>query len=222
MGVQRIEADYLIETALSPEAAAESMAGEQSSGTFVPVPGETPELKARAAARVERLEIVREVDGPSLPGADAPRLESRPRWKQARVTLSWPSENLGLSLPNVMATVAGNLFELKQLSGLRLLDLRLPAEFANVYPRPQFGVDGTRRLAGVFQRPILGTIIKPSVGLGPEEVVALVETLAAAGIDFIKDDELQSDGPTCPFDARARAVMRVIRDSAERTGKKVM
>ena len=54
----RIEADYLLETAFDPRAAAEAMAGEQSSGTFVPVPGETPELKARAAARVEALEVV--------------------------------------------------------------------------------------------------------------------------------------------------------------------
>ncbi len=54
----RIEADYLIETALDPHEAAEAMAGEQSSGTIVPVPGETPELKARAAARVEALEPV--------------------------------------------------------------------------------------------------------------------------------------------------------------------
>ncbi|MBV8097293.1 MAG: ribulose 1,5-bisphosphate carboxylase, partial [Acetobacteraceae bacterium] len=53
MPLTRIEADYLIETAFDPRQAAESMAGEQSSGTFLPVPGETPELKARAAARLE-------------------------------------------------------------------------------------------------------------------------------------------------------------------------
>ena len=57
----RIEADYLIETAFDPAEAAEAMAGEQSSGTFVAVPGETPELKARSAARVERLDIVGEI-----------------------------------------------------------------------------------------------------------------------------------------------------------------
>jgi len=217
----RIEADYLIETAFPPQNAAESMAGEQSSGTFVRVPGETPELKARAAARVERLEVVGEVAAPSLPGAGMPKGGPQ-HWRQARVTLSWPLGNLGPSLPNLMATVAGNLFELKQLSGLRLLDIRLPAAFARAYSGPQFGVAGTRALAGVAARPLLGTIIKPSVGLDAEQTAALVKTLADAGIDFIKDDELQADGPLCPFDARVAAVMRVIRDNAERTGKKVM
>ncbi len=216
----RIEADYLLETASDPRRVAETMAGEQSSGTFVPVPGETPELKARSAARVERLEVLDEgVASPSLPTTAA---IDPAKLRRARVTLSWPIENLGPSLPNLLATVAGNLFELRPVTGLRLLDIRLPQAFADAYPGPRFGIDGTRRLAGVEGRPIIGTIIKPSVGFGPDETAALVRTLCEGGIDFIKDDELQADGPHCPFDARARAVMRVVDDHAERTGKKVM
>ena len=51
----RIEADYWIETPWSLAEAAEAMAGEQSSGTFLPIPGETPELRERSAARVVEL-----------------------------------------------------------------------------------------------------------------------------------------------------------------------
>ena len=138
------------------------------------------------------------------------------------MTLSWPLDNLGPSLPNLMATVAGNLFELQEFSGLRITDIRLPADFAAAYPGPQFGIDGTRRLSGVEGRPLIGTIIKPSVGLDPQATADLTRQLADADIDFIKDDELQADGPACPFDERARAVMAVIRDRAERTGRKVM
>lgn len=215
---ERIEADYLIETAYPLQDAAASMAGEQSSGTFVPVPGETPELKARSAARVESLEDLGPVDTPSLPGAG---LSSKPH-SRAKVTLSWPLANMGPSLPNLMATVAGNLFELKQFSGLRLLDLRLPEAFADAYPGTRFAVEGTRRLSGVKGRPLIGTIVKPSVGFTPAETADLVATLCAAGIDFIKDDELQADGPTCPFEERVKAVMAVINQHAERTGKRVM
>jgi ribulose-bisphosphate carboxylase large chain len=212
----RIEADYLIETAEDPARAAEVMAGEQSSGTFVSVPGEDNEGVRLARAVVERLEIVDEAERPSLSGATP----GRP--VLARATLSWPLSNLGPSLPNLLATVAGNLFELRAFSGLKLLDLRLPRAFGDANPGPAFGVEGTRRLAGVAQGPIVGTIVKPSVGLSPEETADLVRVLAQAGIDFIKDDELQADGPHCPFDDRVRAVMRVIREEAERTGKTVM
>jgi ribulose-bisphosphate carboxylase large chain len=214
---RRIEADYLIETPDDLHRAAEAMAGEQSSGTFVRVPGETPELRERSAARVENLVELDDAVEPSLPGG-----MTGERYHRARVTLSWPLGNIGPDLPNLMATVAGNLFELRQFSGLRILDLRLPAEFAAAYPGPRFGIEGTRRLAGGANGPLIGTIVKPSVGFGPEETAALAGTLAAAGIDFIKDDELQADGPHCPFEDRVRAVMRVLNDHAGRTGKKVM
>jgi ribulose-bisphosphate carboxylase large chain len=136
--------------------------------------------------------------------------------------LSWPLDNLGPSLPNIAATVAGNLFELREVSGLRLLDLDLPEVFAAENPGPQFGIEGTRALSGVQGRPLIGTIIKPSVGLSAEDTAALVATLCDGGIDFIKDDELQADGPNCPFADRVRAVMRVVRDRAEHSGRKVM
>lgn len=219
MSTERIEADYLFETAHDPWIAAEAMAGEQSSGTFVPLAGETPELKARAAARVERLQVIERVSAPSLPLAS--RVEGSPI-ARVRATLSWPLSNIGPSLPNLIATIAGNLFELKLFSGLRILDLRLPAAFATRYPGPKFSVEGTRRLTGVIGRPIIGTIIKPSVGLSPDQTADLVQAVCEAGVDFIKDDELQSDGPACPFTERARAVMAVINRHADRTGSKVM
>ena len=218
----RIEADYLIETSGDVRAAAEAMAGEQSSGTFVAVPGETPELTARSAARVEHCDIIGHVALPSLPSAIPGAPPHPDGYSRARVTLSWPLETLGPSLPNLMATVAGNLFELRQFSGLRLETVRLPQAFAAAYPGPAFGVAGTRRMAGVADGPLIGTIIKPSVGFGPQETASLVDTLCAAGIDFIKDDELQSDGPLCPFEARVEAVMAIINRHADRTGRKTM
>lgn len=219
---ERVSAAYLVETAYPLAAAVEAMAGEQSSGTFVAVPGETPELKARAAARVEEIEELEPARGPSLPGASVPKGVRAPVWRRARVVVSWPLANMGPNLPTLLATVAGNLFELRQFSGLRLLDLVLPQAFARAYPGPQFGIEGTRRLAGVHGRPLVGTIVKPSVGLSPEETARLVAALCEAGIDFVKDDELQADGPHCPFAARVEAVMRVIEAHAERTGKRVM
>jgi ribulose-bisphosphate carboxylase large chain len=221
MPADRIEADYLLETPIDPRRAAETIAGEQSSGTFVPVPGETPELKERSTARVAALEILEEAaPRRSLPSAS--REWGGERITRSRMTLSWPLATLGPSLPNLVATVAGNLFELSAVSGLRLLDIRMPPAFADAYPGPRFGVEGTRRLAGVQGRPLIGTIVKPSVGLDAEATAALVKELCEAGIDFIKDDELQSDGPACPFDERVRAVMRVIEAQADRTGKKTM
>jgi ribulose-bisphosphate carboxylase large chain len=186
---QRIRARYEIVTALPAAQAAEIIAGEQSTGTFTRIPGETDELRERNGARVESVTAT----------GDA----------SSEIELSWPLANMGPSLPNLLATVAGNLWELKQFTRLRLLGLQLPPAFLDRYCGPQFGVAGTRRLSGVYERPLIGTIIKPSVGLGPRETAELVRKLAEGGIDFIKDDELQCDGPHCPFTERLAAVSQL-------------
>ena len=121
-----------------------------------------------------------------------------------------------------MSTVAGNLFELAPFSGLRLLDIVVPQAFAKAYPGPQFGIAGTRELSAVYDRPLIGTIIKPSVGLSPAQTAELVGILAQAGVDFIKDDELMGNSSHSPVKDRVQAVMHVINEHAERTGKKVM
>jgi ribulose-bisphosphate carboxylase large chain len=213
----RIEATYQLETADDPARAASVIAGEQSSGTFVALAHETADLKERAGAHVEALEVIGEAAGPSLPGAMRGAV-----YRRCLLRLSWPLSNLGPSLPNLVATVAGNLYELHSVSGLRLVALKLPYPFSERYQGPRFGIAGTRHLAGVAKGPLIGTIIKPSVGLSPEETAEQVAALIAGGIDFIKDDELQADGPHCPFEDRVRTVMRVVRDAAERTGRKAM
>ncbi|MGK6319525.1 ribulose-bisphosphate carboxylase large subunit family protein [Sphingomonas sp. DT-204] len=218
----RVYATYWIETAFPLAQAAETMAGEQSTGTFVRVPGETDELREAHAAVVESIEDLEDATAPSLPGSGLPKGGGDGRRRTARVVLSWPVHNFGPSLPNLLATAAGNLSELKAFSGLKLLDLGLPPVFLDRYQGPQFGVAGTRRLAGVHDRPMIGTIIKPSVGLDPDATAAQVKGLVEAGVDFIKDDELQADGPACPFEARISAVMRVVNDHAQRTGRQVM
>lgn len=216
-----IRATYRIETAFPLEQAAAALAGEQSSGTFVRVHGESDELRDKHLARVERLTPLDESPTPSLPGAAVPKGVAKPVYRRAELVVAFPLANMGTNLPTVLATVTGNLFELREFSGLKLLDLDFPEAF-RAHPGPQFGIDGTRRLTGVTSGPVVGTIVKPSVGLSPEQTAELVRTLAVAGIDFVKDDELQANGPHSPLEGRVKAVMRVVNAHADKTGKKVM
>jgi len=77
-------------------------------------------------------------------------------------------------------------------------------------------------LTGVYGRPLIGTIIKPSVGMSPEQTADVVRALVDADIDFIKDDELIANPPYSPLRERVAAIMRVINVAADRRGKKVM
>lgn len=218
MSTERVIATYRIETPLPIEQAAAVLAGEQSSGTFVAVPGETTELKARFAAHVESITPLETVAEPSLP-------TGRPaaaRYHRAELRISWPTENFGPNLPALISTLQGNLYELAQFSGLKLVDFDVPPAFATSFRGPAFGIAGTRRLTGVEGRPLIGTIIKPSIGLSPAQTAEMVRVLVEAGIDFIKDDELMANPPHSPFAQRVDAIMHVINAHADRTGKKVM
>jgi len=225
MTQELITATYRIEMAVDVEQAGAALAGEQSSGTFVAVPGETDELRARHAAQVREIRMVEPVEQPTLPGAQPPndsRVNDGRPYQRAEITVDFPALNVGHNLPTLVATVMGNLFELKQFSGLKLLDLEFPESWKEHYPGPQFGIEGTRQLAGTPDEPIIGTIIKPSVGLTPEQTAELVADLAAADIDFVKDDELMANPPFSPLADRVKHVMRAVNEAADKTGKKVM
>lgn len=209
-----VVAHYEVESYLPLEQAVAVLAGEQSTGTFVALERETAELKARFAAQLIAMDEIEPSPSSTLPGtrpADGVR-------RRARIAIRFPFDNFGPSIPALLATVAGNLFEIAQLAAVKLVDLELPAAFAEVYQGPAFGVAGTRRFMGRDEGAMLGTIVKPSLGLSAEDLAIVVSELADAGIDFIKDDELQNNGPRMPLQKRIDAVMPVLHAHADRTG----
>lgn len=220
--MQHIIADYLVETPLPVEKVAAMMAGEQSSGTFVKVAGETEELRARSAAKVIEIKPEEESDSPSLQSAYLERKAIAGPYRRARVRIAYPTGNIGTNLPTLAATVSGNLYDLGEITGLKLMNLSLPATYRQRYPLPTAGVHGTRKTLGVEGRPIFGTIIKPNVGMNPNQIADLVEQLCAAGVDFIKDDEVCANPDIAPLAKRVPAVMKVIRAHRDRTGRSVM
>ncbi|WP_299813352.1 ribulose-bisphosphate carboxylase large subunit family protein [uncultured Roseibium sp.] len=219
---ETITADYLIETPLDPETVAGIMAGEQSCGTFVRVAGETDELRLRAAAQVMSVEELEPAGEASLPSSYMERKGYTGPWRRAKIRIAYPTANIGANLPTLASTVAGNLYDLGEVSGLRLVDVTLPASYRARFEMPKLGVEGTRKSLNVKDRPLFGTIVKPNVGLSPSEIADLVSMMCEAGVDFIKDDEICANPDHAPLAERVPAVMAVIRAYRERTGRNVL
>lgn len=220
--MDRIIAEYLLETPADPIEVASMMAGEQSSGTFIRVAGETDELRARSAARVLSVKGLPPLAQPSLHSAYLERKGIGGPYRRARVRIAFPPGNIGKNLPTLAATISGNLYDIGEITGLKLEHLTVPAEYRRRYPLPAHGIAGTRAVTGVRDRPIFGTIIKPNVGMRSTEIAALVDQLCAAGVDFIKDDEVCANPDIAPLAERVPAVMAVIRKWQDRTGRQVM
>ncbi len=218
----RFTVTYIVETPLALETVAELVAGEQSCGTFVAVPGESQALRDRARATVDSIEELPAVDVPSVPSAWTERRGLAGPCRRGRIRVSFPVDNVGVNLPTFASVVSGNLYELGELTGIRLESIELPAAYRDCFDIPPHGVAGTRESAGVEDRPLIGTIIKPNVGLSAEDTGDLVGRLAEAGLDFIKDDEVCANPAHAPLEDRVRAVMKRLRRHEDATGKRVM
>jgi ribulose-bisphosphate carboxylase large chain len=213
---RKISCVYRIESSIELSRAAAILAGEQSSGTFVAVPGESPELHERFGAEVID---VRQFDRhqPSLPSRTSPDEVS-----VGEVIVEFPMESVGSDFATLLTALAGNLFELDELTGCRLQSVSLPGDLVDAHPGPAFGIAGTRKLIGNQDDVLIGTIIKPNIGLGPEEFRKIVGELARAGIDFIKDDELMTDPEYLPLSTRVLIAQEEIRAAWEVTGRNTM
>ena len=207
-----VRCTYYLESDIEPARAAAILAGEQSSGTFVSVPGESPELHERHGAQVVDVQhLGRRL--PSLPSRTQPD-----KVHAAQVVIEWPMENIGSDLATLQTTIAGNLFELQELFACRVVDLQLPADFIAAHAGPAFGIAGTRHLISDITGVMVGTIVKPNVGLSEEQFRSVVRELSRASIDLIKDDELMTDPGYLPLHRRVAVATEEIRAAEQVTG----
>jgi len=129
---------------------------------------------------------------------------------RGRAVIAWPWRNWGANIPQLMASVlVGEGCETARFTRCRLVALEWPDELvAALGGGPRIGIEGVRAWLGADAagRPLLGGIVKPSLGLGPAEVAATAAALARGGCDMIKDDELLADPEWCPLAERVPAV----------------
>ncbi len=216
MNDQWIRVTYRLETAGNIEALAAKIASDQSTGTFTELPGETEEVQARCAARVVNINHLAPVEIPSIPDPDG-----RGPYNRADAVIAYPLEAVGTDIAALVTITIGGVFAVRGLTGIRVMDIALPDAWS-CHPGPQFGIAGSRSLMGVPEGPMIASIIKPSLGLLPEETAAVVAQLCEAGVDFIKDDEKLMSPDYSPLKERVDAIMPVIKDHEQKTGKKVM
>lgn len=203
-----ILATYSLAVSGDVEAAAAVLAGEQSAGTFTQVAGDSPELQRRFGAQVRSIAATGGTRVAARAYDDAEPGQMLPEY---RVEVAYPAGNVGASASHLMTVVAGNLFELRALAGVRLEALALPELTAtSLAQQMPHGVSGSRLTVQRPTGPMLGTIVKPSIGLDNEQVAALTATLARAGLDLVKDDELNADLPHAPLLDRVDRVQETL------------
>lgn len=166
------------------------VAADQSVGTWTHVEGETPEVIEKYGGKVIGI---------------YPMAEER----ACIARIAFPTANFPAYLPMIMSTVAGNVLG---QDGIKLVDLEFPDQILKELPGPMMGVEGIREQIGVPERPLVGAILKPCIGVLPEVSAKGARQAALGGADVIKDDELLSYPEYSPMEKRVAAVMEQLRD----------
>jgi ribulose-bisphosphate carboxylase large chain len=112
------------------------------------------------------------------------------------------------SVAQLLSSLAGNILSMKLVKNLRLIDIQFPKAYVASFPGPLHGIAGIRKLMRVKNRPFLGTIVKPKLGLTPAEHAQVAYNAWAGGLDFVKDDENLTDQGFNRFNARVKATLK--------------
>jgi len=124
------------------------------------------------------------------------------------------------NMPNILSSVAGNVFGLAAIRRLRLNDIHLPEELVRSFKGPKHGIEGIRRLLRVESRPLVGTIIKPKLGLRTRDHVRVAYEAWVGGCDIVKDDENLSSQAFNPFEDRVVETLESRDKAEEETGER--
>ena len=124
------------------------------------------------------------------------------------------------NMPNILSSVSGNVFGLRALKNLRLNDIHIPSKIVKSFKGPKFGIAGIRKLLKVYDRPFVGTIIKPKLGLKTNDHARVAYEAWVGGCDIVKDDENLSSQKFNSFEGRVVKTLDSRDKAEEETGEK--
>lgn len=147
--------------------------------------------------------------------------ESLEKIKRGHVKFAFPIINTNWEedgISHLMCQLMGGQLDIDKIKYCRLLHLEFPEAILNYFKWPKYGLSGVREYTNVYNKPLLGAIIKPKTGISPETLLEMVKELVDGGVNFIKEDEILASPSFCPIEKRVPLIM----DYIKKSGKKVI
>ncbi|MDY6761964.1 MAG: type III ribulose-bisphosphate carboxylase [Candidatus Nanohaloarchaea archaeon] len=137
-----------------------------------------------------------------------------------RITVAYPPELFESgNLSQILSSITGNIYGLEELERLRLLDVAFPQTISDGFRGPQLGIEAVKERAGVSDRPLVGTIVKPKLGLHADEHAAVAADSWRGGLDIVKDDENLASMQFNAFDDRVEQTLAAKHEVEDETGE---
>ena len=136
------------------------------------------------------------------------------------IAYPWRLFDRGGNIQNILTYVVGNVLGMKQIDALKLLDVWFPPAMLEQYDGPSYTLDDMKKYLGIKNRPVLGTIVKPKMGLTSAEYAEVCYDFWVGGGDFVKNDEPQANQDFCPYEKMVAHVKEAMDKAVKETGKK--
>jgi ribulose-bisphosphate carboxylase large chain len=137
------------------------------------------------------------------------------------VKIAYPGELFEKgNAPNILSSIAGNIFGMKIVKNLRLEDIKIPREILKSFNGPKHGILGIRKFMKVKDRPLLGTIVKPKLGLKTIDHAKVAYEAWIGGCDLVKDDENLASQKFNDFEERLARTLEYADKAEEEAGEK--
>ncbi|MAG77980.1 type III ribulose-bisphosphate carboxylase [archaeon] len=124
------------------------------------------------------------------------------------------------NMPQILSSIAGNIYGMKAVKKLKLLDITFPKVLVKSFKGPKFGIQGVRKILDVKRRPLVGTIVKPKVGLSAKKHAEVAFNSWMGGLDCVKDDENLSSQTFNKFKKRIELTEKARFKAEKITGEK--
>lgn len=136
------------------------------------------------------------------------------------IAYPWRMFDRGGNIQNIVTFINGNILGMGELSACKLLDVWFPSAMLDMYDGPSYTIDDMRGYLGLYGVPVLGTIIKPKIGLTASEYAELCYDFWSGGGVFVKNDEPQSDQDFCQFTKMVDFVREAMDSAEKETGQR--
>jgi ribulose 1,5-bisphosphate carboxylase large subunit-like protein len=144
--------------------------------------------------------------------------------KRAEVTIAFPLANLDIpqeGITQVLVSLMGGQMDIDIIEKCSLMDIRLPKKYLSHFKGPKYGIHEIKARCKAKDRPLLGGIVKPKIGISKEKVNDIVLQMLRGGVDFIKEDEILGNPDSCPFEERVELVSGTVNDFCQDEGREV-
>jgi 2,3-diketo-5-methylthiopentyl-1-phosphate enolase len=215
---EAFEGDYIIATYFYASRVAgediyekaKSFAIGQTIGTWVPVPGITPQMKKKYGGKLVSI-------------YDIPPVElttDEPEFNSHIIQIAFPDENFSPQFPMMFTTLMGN--DVSTSAQVKLIDIKFSKKYLVAFKGPRFGIDGIYKYLNVGKRPIVLNMIKPCLGYTASKGAEIFKEIALGGVDIIKDDELLADTAYSSIVDRVKAYNSAANEVKDVTGHKTV